>query len=138
MFDIPDAIKSVANLGETIVDKIWVDADTETKLKAKAMAAEMQNEFNLLLGQISVNKIEAKSDSLFKSGWRPFIGWVCGLGLAYASIIEPLLRFIALSVFGYVGVFPVIDTTITMQILMGMLGLGGMRSFEKHKKVHKG
>jgi hypothetical protein len=137
MFGIDDAIGAVSGLADTAIKRIWPDATEVEKVKAQAIATEMQNEFNLLLGQIDVNKIEAQSQSLFKSGWRPFIGWVCGLALAYAAIIEPLSRFIANVAFGYSGEFPTIDTTLTMQILLGMLGLGGMRSFEKHKKVHK-
>jgi hypothetical protein len=83
--------------------------------------------------QIAVNVEEAKSTNWFVAGWRPCIGWVCGLALAYVSILEPIIRFFAEVVFSYQGKFPVIDTTITMQVLLGILGLGAMRSTEKIK-----
>ncbi len=89
-----------------------------------------------LMIQNEINKIEAGHRSVFVAGWRPFIGWVCGLSLAYVSIFEPIARFIA-TLRGYMGVFPVIDTTITNQILMAMLGFGVYRSVEKIKGVSK-
>jgi hypothetical protein len=78
---------------------------------------------------------EAKSANWFVAGWRPFIGWTCGCGLAYVSIIEPLARFAAQVWFHYTGAFPVIDTTITMQVLLGMLGLAAARTVEKVRNV---
>jgi hypothetical protein len=71
----------------------------------------------------------------FKGYWRPFVGWICGFALAYAAIVDPFLSFIARVVFGYSGDFPALDTTITMQALFAILGLGGYRSFEKIKGV---
>ena len=87
------------------------------------------------MAQISVNTEEAKSASLFVSGARPFIMWTCGFGLAYVSIVLPIAMFSAKVMFGYAGEFPQIDTTITMQVLFGMLGLSGMRTAEKFKGV---
>ena len=86
------------------------------------------------MAQISVNTEEAKSASLFVSGWRPFVGWVCGFALAYVAILYPFMEFVA-TYYGYTGKFPEIDTTITMQVLFGLLGLGGMRTYEKAKGV---
>lgn len=83
-----------------------------------------------------VNKIAAASSSLFVAGWRPFVGWVGAAALAYAAIVEPLLRFVATVIFNYTGLFPILNTEITLQILMALLGFGGMRSFEKAKGVH--
>jgi hypothetical protein len=87
------------------------------------------------LAQIDVNKEEAKNGSLFVSGWRPAIGWVCGFALFYASILEPMARFAAKVMFAYTGEFPVIDTELTMQLLFGLLGIAGMRTYEKTKGV---
>jgi hypothetical protein len=86
-----------------------------------------------LSAQTDIDKIEAANPSMFVSGWRPFVGWVCAFALAYVAILEPMARFIATTAFKYQGIFPVIDTTITLQILLGMLGLSGMRSFDKLK-----
>lgn len=87
------------------------------------------------MAQIAVNTEEAKSANLFVSGWRPFVGWACGFALCYVAILDPLARFIAGVIYGYTGKFPEIDTTITMQVLFGLLGLGGMRTYEKSKGV---
>ncbi len=95
----------------------------------------MDNKIKLDLAQISVNEEEAKSTNWFVAGWRPFVGWVCGLGLAYVSVIEPIIRFVAKVGFGYASAFPVIDTNLTMQVLLGMLGMGAMRTVEKHQGV---
>lgn len=94
----------------------------------KFMADNVQK---LDLAQISVNVEEAKSQNLFVAGWRPAVGWIGAAGLAYAAILEPLLRFITSVGFGYTGVFPVIDTMLTLQVLLGILGLGAMRSWDK-------
>jgi hypothetical protein len=83
--------------------------------------------------QTTINLEEAKSGSLFVAGWRPFIGWVGGFCLAYVAIIEPFMSWIAL-VCGYTGSFPKIDTTITMQVLIGILGLGAYRSYDKKQE----
>jgi hypothetical protein len=87
------------------------------------------------MAQIEVNKVEAQSSSFFVSGWRPFIGWGCGVAFIYSALIEPICRFVATTVFMYDGGFPTIDTNLTMQVMLGMLGLGAMRSFEKSNGV---
>jgi hypothetical protein len=75
--------------------------------------------------------------SLFVSGWRPFVGWICGFSLLYVELIEPILRFIAKVCFHYQGDFPLINTELTMQLLFGLLGLAWARSFDKLKGVSK-
>jgi hypothetical protein len=135
MFGIDDVIAQVANLGTTVITRIWPDATEVEKAKLLQVTTAIQNEFLLTLAQVEVNKVEASSTSTFVSGWRPFVGWVCGLSLAYAAIIEPIARFIAKVCFGFLEAFPVIDTTITLQILFGMLGFGAARTFEKVKGV---
>ena len=131
MYGIDDAIAAGSDLIKTIVDKVAPDANIEVQGKITAALTEMQNEYALRLSQIDVNKAEAGNASVFVSGWRPFIGWTCGAGLMYVSLIEPLARFIAVVIFAYTGAFPVISTEITLQVLLGMLGLAGMRSLDK-------
>jgi hypothetical protein len=84
------------------------------------------------IAQIAVNKTEAKSDKLFVAGWRPFIGWTCGVAFCYHFILQPFMAFV-ISNMGYVVVLPVFDMDVLNTVLMGMLGLGTMRSFEKIK-----
>jgi hypothetical protein len=136
MFGVDDAVAAGATLIDTVVKRVWPDATEVEKAKLAQMTETLQAEWNNQLAQIEVNKIEAASSSLLVSGWRPAIGWVCAGGLAYAAILEPLARFAATVVFTYAGAFPVIDTEITLQILFALLGLGGMRSYEKARGVH--
>lgn len=121
-----------------VVDKLFpnaVDAANAKielfKLQQSGELARLAAETDLAKGQIDVNKIEAASTSVFVAGWRPAVGWVGEAGFAYSVILEPMARFVAQVGFGYVGLFPVIDTNLTMQILFGLLGLGAMRSYDK-------
>jgi hypothetical protein len=82
-------------------------------------------------GQVSIDLAEAQSGDKFASRWRPFVGWVGGFSLAYATILEPVGRFVAQVGFHYTGAFPVINNELSLQVLIGILGLGGMRSYEK-------
>ncbi len=136
-----DPLTAALDIGNTLIEKIWPDPTIQSKEKlALAKMAQdgdlagLNARVKLLSGQIEINKIEASSNKWFVAAWRPFVGWVCGFSLAYAAILEPFMRFIA-NMNGYTGVFPVIDTTLTMQILLGMLGLAGMRTREKEKGV---
>lgn len=132
-----DPITALLDVGIMAISRIWPDPIQQAQevrklqeLAQKGDLALMKSEVSLLLGQIEINKIEAKSNSIFVAGWRPFVGWVGGLSFAYASILEPLMRFIA-NMRGYTGDFPEINTNLTIQVLLGMLGLGVMRSFDK-------
>ena len=121
----------------SIIDKIVPDKDQSAKLahEIATMSEKMANE--QMLAQLEVNKAEAASGSLFKGGWRPAIGWICGLALFWSFILQPFLVFFLL-VFGVdLPPLPEIGTADLMPILLGMLGLGGLRSYEKIQKVAK-
>jgi hypothetical protein len=121
----------------SIIDKIIPDKDQAAKLahEIATMSERMANE--QMLAQLAVNKAEAESGSLFKGGWRPAIGWICGLALFWSFILQPFLVFFLL-VFGVdLPPLPEIGTADLMPILLGMLGLGGLRSYEKVQKVAK-
>ncbi len=105
------------------------------KLQQSGELAKLAAETDLAKGQLEINKVEAASESLFIAGGRPFVIWIGGFSLAYAAILEPLLRFTAAVGFGYTGTFPAIDTTITLQILGGLLGFGYLRSQDKKNGV---
>lgn len=127
-----DPISAILNIGNTLINKLFPDPEQAAKAQLELLKLQQSGELATIIAQTDINKVEAASDSVFVAGWRPFCGWVGGAGLAYAAIVEPLLRLIA-SLSGYTGDFPAIDTTITMQILFGLLGLGAMRSFDKAK-----
>lgn len=114
--------------GEKIVDPIE---------KAKIDLQLEQLNQALINGQLLINQEEAKSSSIFVAGWRPFIGWVCGSALAFNFIIFPLVMWITL-ISGYVIPNPpVLDMESLFTILGGLLGLGGLRTFEKFKGVER-
>lgn len=115
------------------VGKIADDLFTSDEERAKAALDAYSAETVRMTAQTDINKEEAKSSSTFVAGARPFILWVCGVALAYAALLEPLMRFAAKVWFGYAGDFPVIDTDITLQVLFGILGLGTLRSVEKFR-----
>jgi len=120
--------KSLGSLAKDIREAIkGKELDPNKKLEIAGKLAEVQTK---------INEAEATHRTVFVAGWRPFIGWVCGLGLLYAVFIEPLLRFV-FTVNGWEIEFPHIDTTITMQVLFGMLGLVGARSYEKKNNLTK-
>ena len=112
-----------------IIDKVAGHVDKFTLDKEEK--AQLIQEINK--AQIEVNKIESGSSSLFKSGWRPFVGWTCGIALCYHFVLQPFLMFVLLSI-GKPMELPVFDMSTLTTVLFGMLGLGGMRSFEKVKK----
>lgn len=112
-----------------IIDKVAGHVDKFTLDKEEK--AQLIQEINK--AQIEVNKIESGSSSLFKSGWRPFVGWTCGVALCYHFVLQPFLTFVLFSI-GKPIELPVFDMSTLTTVLFGMLGLGGMRSFEKTKK----
>lgn len=125
-----------------VIDKIFPDPAQAANAKLEMMKMEQQGDFKEIdaslqrdIQQIALNKIEAGSDNIFKSGWRPFIGWTCGFGFAYAVLIYPMLTWVAI-VFNVVPP-PNLDTGVLMSVLLGMLGMGGMRSYEKFKGLTK-
>jgi hypothetical protein len=96
-----------------------------------------QHAQQLALAQVEVNKAEAASGSLFKGGWRPFVGWICGIALLYHFILSPLILF-TVALFGAeIPPIPEFDMGSLMTVLMGMLGLGGLRTYEKQKGITK-
>jgi hypothetical protein len=125
----------------TLVDKFFPDPQAAAAAKVQIMEmaqrgelAQLDAEVRLATGQIEVNKAEAASGNTFASSWRPFIGWTCGAAFAYKFVIAPAGAFI-MAASGNPIDLPVLDFTEMSTILLGMLGLGGMRTLEKVKGV---
>lgn len=134
-------LTSLIPLLASLLDKFFPDpaAAADAKLKLMQMAqngelAQLDADLKLATGQIEVNKTEAASNSLFVSGWRPFIGWTCGAAFVFKFIGGPLLVVLS-SYAGHPITLPEFDFTEMSTILLGMLGLGGLRTVEKVKKV---
>lgn len=124
-----------------LLDKLIPDpqAAAEAKLKAVEMAqrgelAALDAELRLAVGQLEVNKAEAANPSIFVSGWRPGVGWVCVLGFGVQFVIGPLAEW-GSALAGHPVKFPALDLGTMMPLLLGMLGLSGMRTAEKIQGV---
>ena len=130
-----DPITAILGIGNKLIDHFFPDATQAAAAKLKLLEMQQNGDLQVMASQMEINKIEAQNPSLFVSGWRPFIGWGCGFAFLYVSLFEPIVRFIASVGFKYTGAFPTIDATITMQVLLGLLGLAGMRSWEKKEGV---
>lgn len=127
-------IGSIADLASNIVNKIWPDkTQAEKDQMAQAMAL-LQGQIQLNQGQLDVNKAEAASATLFVSGWRPFVGWVCGSACAWNWIGIPITNFIAAMTKHPINVAQA-DLTHMLPLLLGMLGMGGLRTYEKLNNV---
>jgi hypothetical protein len=119
-------IGSVADLVKDVADKIW--PDPAARAQAELQIAQLDNQ--LLQGQMAINQVEAANSSLFVSGWRPFVGWVCAVALLYHYILQPLTVFV-LAATGYQMQVPAFDLSQLITILGGLLGLGMLRTTEK-------
>tara|TARA_X000001382_G_scaffold123116_1_gene106593 strand:+ start:257 stop:628 length:372 start_codon:yes stop_codon:yes gene_type:complete len=117
------------NVVANIIDKVAGHLDKFTLDKEEQ--AQLIQEINK--AQIEVNKIEAGQSNLFVSGWRPFVGWTCGVALCYHFVLQPFLMFVMLSI-GNPIELPVFQMETLTTVLMGMLGLGGLRTYEKVKR----
>jgi hypothetical protein len=125
-FGIDDAVAAALQ----VLNKFVPDPEAKAKFES-----ELRNSLQLWdKGQTDVNAVEAANPNMFVSGWRPFIGWVCGLALAYQYVAAPLIMWLATSVGIKLAMFPKLDDTL-WQLVFAMLGLGGMRTFEKLKGI---
>ncbi len=130
--DFLSLINPISQVVNKVIDMI-PDPNAKQKAQLEIQTAIAMAEIENTKAQLEINKVEAASPNWFVSGWRPAVGWICALALCYVAIFEPVARFIAQVAFGYGGAFPEIDTNLTMQVLLGLLGLGAMRTAEKIK-----
>jgi hypothetical protein len=120
-----------------LLDKFVEDKDKKNELAHEIATMAERHAQELAKGQLEINKAEASHRSIFVSGWRPFVGWICGVALCYHFILAPLILF-GVGITGYtVPPLPEFDMGSLMTVLMGMLGLGGLRTFEKTKGLTK-
>jgi phenylpyruvate tautomerase PptA (4-oxalocrotonate tautomerase family) len=132
-----DLLGKLVDPVSNILDKVVEDKDQKAKLAHEIATMAERHAQELARGQIEINKEEAKSRNIFIAGWRPFVGWTCGLALFWHFLGLPVTLFIT----GWFNLqhppLPEFDMNSLMTVLLGMLGLGGMRSFEKFKGVTK-
>ncbi|HEV8034326.1 holin family protein [Yoonia sp.] len=120
-----------------LLDKFIEDKDQKAQLAHDLATMADRHAQELAVAQIEVNKAEAASGSIFKGGWRPFIGWVCGSAFAYHFVLQPVIVFVVLAVGVDLPPLPEFDMASLMTVMMGMLGLGGLRTYEKQKGIAK-
>jgi hypothetical protein len=130
-------IDKLINPISNLLDKFVPDATERQKLAHEIATMAEKNVHEISMAQIEVNKAEAASSSIFKGGWRPFIGWVCGVAFAYHFVLQPFLIFVLTTLGQPVPYLPEFDMASLMTVLGGLLGLGGLRTFEKYKGVTK-
>ncbi len=118
-----DPITAGLDLAKTVVQTIWPDKSEQEKAQLAAAVQMVQS-------QLNINQAEATNPTLFVSGWRPFVGWVCGAACAWNWIGIKIALFVA-ALYGYKLALAPVDLAEMSPILMGMLGLGGLRTFEK-------
>lgn len=136
-----DPISVALEIGSKVIDRIWpnpVDAAAAKlellKMQQSGELAQLAADTEIAKSQLEINKEEAKSSSLFIAGGRPFIVWVCGTAFAWNWIGLPIARFGAAYVGHPLDIAPA-DMSEMMPVLLGLLGLGGLRTFEKVKGV---
>lgn len=118
-----DPVTAAIDLAGDIIGRIWPDKTEQEKAELSLIVATVQ-------GQMATNQAEAQHPSVFVSGWRPAIGWVCGGACAWNWIGLPIAQA-GMTIAGYEVVLDQADLTEMLPILMGMLGLGGLRTYEK-------
>ena len=123
---VGDAFAKIVGVFKVSPEKV-LESQTELEKIRLALEAQLVQQ---VTAQIEVNKVEAGSASMFVAGWRPAIGWICGLGLFVQFIVNPLATWGA-ALFKHPIAFPALDLGTLMTLLLGMLGLGGLRTYEK-------
>lgn len=114
----------------------WFENEADRKKAIADLALVLANsEHALLKEQSKTNQMEAQHKSLFVAGWRPFIGWVCGIGLLYGFLLQPVLTWFYIGYFQTNPGFPTLDIPQIIGLVTGMLGLGSMRTVDKVFKV---
>ena len=128
-----DPITAVISFGNTLIDRLLPDKAANDAAKAQYATLIAQGTFANAIAQLQVDQAEASNQNVFVAGWRPFVGWVCGLAFAYSFILQPAAQAIATLCHSSFDVskLPTLNGSDLSTILFGMLGLGAMRSWDK-------
>ena len=120
-----------------LLDQFVEDKDQKARLAHEIATMAERHAQERAMAQVETNKVEAGHRSIFVAGWRPFIGWTCGISLAWHFVLSPVVVFVT----AWIGIempdLPTFDMDSLMTVLLGMLGLGGLRTFEKHKGLSR-
>lgn len=127
-------LPSLIEIGSRILDRVIPDKAAADAAKLELLKAAQDQEFALSLGQIETNKEEAKHASVFVAGWRPFIGWTCGVGLGWNFVGYPMATWAA-TIWFPEFVPPELLSDNLLELTLAMLGMAGLRSWEKFKQI---
>jgi hypothetical protein len=125
-----DPVSALLDIGGKVLDRVFPDPTQQAAARLELLKLQQSGELTQIAGQMEINKVEAANPSIFVSGWRPAIGWICGAGFAVQFVIGPLAEW-GSALYGHPVKFPTMDTGTMMPLLLGMLGLGGLRTAEK-------
>lgn len=131
-----DPVSALLDIGGKVIDRLWPDPVQAANAKLELAKLQANGELQIIAGQLAINQEEAKSASVFVSGWRPFIGWVCGAACAWNWVGLKVALFGAELLGKHLNLAPA-DLGEMMPVLLGMLGLGGLRTFEKLNGVDR-
>ena len=120
-----------------LLDKFIPDADEKARIAHELATMGERHAQEALLAQLEINKAEAASGSVFKGGWRPAVGWVCASAFAYHFVLQPILLFVVALTGTELPTLPEFDMSTLLPVLGGMLGIGGLRTYEKQKRLTK-
>lgn len=127
-------IDSVLDIGSKVIDRLWPDPAKRDAAKLELFKLQQSGELQVIEQQLKINAAEAASLNPFNSGWRPGLGWICVAAFGMNFVAAPIVNW-AVLLAGKQIVFPVLDMTEIMPVLIGMLGLAGIRSYEKVQGV---
>lgn len=135
-----DPLTAVANIVNTVIDRLIPDRNQAAQAKASLLEMQVKGELDNAIAQLQVDQAEATSSSIFVAGWRPFVGWACGGAFVYAFIVQPMLQFALVAFHSSFDIakLPQLNLDQMLPVLLGMLGLGAMRSFDKTQGTGNG
>lgn len=131
----PLIVTPVLEIGRTLIDRFFPDKEQARKAEAEFLTMAAEGELKQVIAQLEINAREAAHPSIFVAGWRPFFGWAGGFGFVYATVLQPLIAWWA-SIKGFPAP-PSLNLDLLWAVITGMLGIGGLRTFEKSKGVTK-
>lgn len=131
----PLILAPLLEVGKTIINRFFPDPEKAREAEFELVRMAAQGELQQVVAQLEINAREAQHASIFVAGWRPFFGWVGGVGFLYATVIQPMVVWYG-SAKGW-PVPPELNLDLLWVVITGMLGIGGLRTFEKAKKVSK-
>lgn len=133
-----DPLSAALEIGSKVIDRLWPDPTQAAAAKLELLKMQQSGELaqlaadtDIAKGQLAVNAAEAASGSAYAAGWRPTVGYCCVAGLGYTFLLQPLLPWFAALVGVTVPPLPQLDTNVLMTLLLGMLGIGAQRSYDK-------